>query len=82
MPGSTAMWSGALEIHLTMPEPQAQLHFTDTGLEYVVRYPVGLDSVAEVDTRVTRELLQLIEHDGDLKATVSGHPMIRTAVKG
>ncbi len=70
------------EIHLTMPEPQSQLHFTDTGLECVVRYPVGLDSVAEVDTRMTRELLQLIEHDGDLKETVSGHPMIRTAVKG
>ena len=54
-----------IEIHLTMPEPQAQLHFTDTGLECVVRYPVGLDSVAEVDTKNDRELLQLIEHDGD-----------------
>jgi small-conductance mechanosensitive channel len=70
------------EIQLTMPEPQSQLRFTDTGLECVVRYPVGLDSIAEVDTRMTREVLQLIEQDGDLKATVSGHPMIRTAVKG
>jgi small-conductance mechanosensitive channel len=71
-----------IEIPIKMPEPHAQLRFTDTGLEYVVRYPVGLDSVAEVDGRVTREVLQLTEHDEELKTTLSGHPLIRAAIKG
>jgi small-conductance mechanosensitive channel len=70
-----------IEIHIQVPEPQAQLQFTDTGLAYIIRYPVGLARVAEVDARVTREVLQLIESDGDLKATVTGQPTIRAAVK-
>jgi small-conductance mechanosensitive channel len=70
-----------IEITLKMPEPQGQLQFTETGLECVVRYPVELARVAEVDARVTRELLDLIENDADLKAIVSGHPLIRAAIK-
>jgi small-conductance mechanosensitive channel len=70
-----------IEIHLQVPEPHAQLQFTDAGLEYTIRYPVGLARVAEVDARVTRDLLQLIENDGDLKATISGHPTIRAAIR-
>lgn len=42
------------------PEPQVQLRFAATGVEAIVRYPVQLTLVAEIDERVSRELLAVI----------------------
>jgi len=39
-------------------QPKSRLHFTDSGLEVVIRYPVDLLHAAEIDDRVTRELLK------------------------
>jgi hypothetical protein len=66
---------------MKVPEPQGQLQYTDSGLEYVVRYPVGLHQVAEADEKITRKLLELLQQP-DLQASVSGLPKIRAAVKG
>ena len=70
-----------IDIQMKVPEPQGQLQYTDTGLEYVVRYPVGLHQVSEADERITRKLLELLQQP-DLQASVSGLPKIRAAVKG
>ena len=70
-----------IDIPLKVPEPHGQLQYTDTGLEYVVRYPVGLHQVSEADEKITRKLLELLQQP-DLQATVSGLPRIRAAVKG
>ncbi len=71
-----------IDIQMTVPEPHGQLQYTDTGLEYVVRYPVGLHQVAEADEKITRKLLELLQQYPDLQASVSGFPKIRAAVKG
>ena len=71
-----------IDIQMTVPEPHGQLQYTDTGLEYVVRYPVGLHQVAEADEKITRKLLELLQQQPDLQASVSGFPKIRAAVKG
>ena len=71
-----------IDIQMKVPQPHGQLQYTDTGLEYVVRYPVGLDQVAEADEKITRKLLQLLQQQPDLQASVSGFPRIRAAVKG
>ncbi len=42
------------------PAPQVQLRFSASGVEAVVRYPVQLDRAAEIDERVSRELLNVI----------------------
>lgn len=42
------------------PEPQVQLRFAATGVEAIVRYPVQLTLAAEIDERVSRELLAVI----------------------
>jgi small-conductance mechanosensitive channel len=42
------------------PEPQVQLRFSAEGVEALVRYPVQLDRAAEIDERVSRELLHVI----------------------
>jgi small-conductance mechanosensitive channel len=71
-----------IDIQMEVPQPHGQLQYTDTGLEYVVRYPVGLDQVSEADEKITRKLLALLEQQPDLQASVSGFPKIRAAVKG
>jgi small-conductance mechanosensitive channel len=39
--------------------PQVQLHFSPGGVEALVRYPVQLQHAAEIDERVSRELLNV-----------------------
>jgi small-conductance mechanosensitive channel len=70
-----------IDIQMKVPEAHGQLQYTDTGLEYVVRYPVGLHQVSEADEKITRKLLVLLQQP-DLQASVSGLPKIRAAVKG
>lgn len=41
-------------------QPQVQLHFSASGVEASVRYPVLLRHAAEIDERVSRELLNVI----------------------
>ena len=41
-------------------QPQVQLRFSAGGVEALVRYPVQLDRAAEIDERVSRELLNVI----------------------
>ena len=71
-----------IDIQVRLPEPHAQLQSSDTGLESVVRYPVGLDRVAEMDSKVIRKLIELMEQQPGLKEATSGFPKIRAAVRG
>jgi small-conductance mechanosensitive channel len=71
-----------IDIQMKVPKPHGQLQYTDAGLEYVVRYPVGLSQVSEVDQKITRKLLELLEQQPELQTSVSGFPRIRAAVKG
>lgn len=41
-------------------QPQVQLHFAAAGVEASVRYPVLLRHAAEIDERVSRELLNVV----------------------
>ena len=41
-------------------QPQVQLHFAAAGVKASVRYPVLLRHAAEIDERVSRELLNVI----------------------
>jgi hypothetical protein len=71
-----------IEFQLKVPEPHGQLQYSDAGLEYVVRYPVALRQVSEVDDKITRSLLEILQQQAELQASVSGLPRIRAAVKG
>jgi hypothetical protein len=42
------------------PQPQVRLRFSAEGVEAIVRYPVHLKYAAEIDERVSRELLRVI----------------------
>jgi small-conductance mechanosensitive channel len=71
----------SIEVQVRMPEPHGFLQYSDGGLEFVVRYPVGLDREMEVDGEVTRKLIELGQQP-DLKSTLVGFPKIRAAIKG
>ena len=59
---------------MKVPEPHGQLQYTDTGLEYVVRYPVGLHQVAEADEKITRKLLELLQQHPICKRVFRASP--------
>jgi small-conductance mechanosensitive channel len=42
------------------PIPQVQLHFSAAGVDALVRYPVQLQHEAEIDERVSKELMRVI----------------------
>jgi small-conductance mechanosensitive channel len=64
-----------------LPVPSGHIRLSDTGLEAVVRYPAEIRNMAEVDERVTAEVLGAIRADGILKKSVTAMPRIRAAVK-
>jgi len=71
-----------IEIQLKSPRPEAKLQLSDTGVEFVVRYPVDIRSASEIDDRVTRTVVDLMHDDTDLKSAIAGPPKIRAAIKG
>lgn len=52
-------------------QPQVQLRFSATGVEALVRYPVQPQHAAEIDERVSRELLHVVSAHGAAAARVS-----------
>jgi small-conductance mechanosensitive channel len=49
------------------PQPQVRLKFSASGVDAIVRYPVHLSHAAEIDERVSRELLNVIsDHDAGM----------------
>ncbi len=56
--------------------PTAHLRFTSTGAQLTLRFPVDLQHAAEIDERLTRELLQTLDHDPKLKGEGGATPAI------
>ncbi len=57
--------------------PKAQLRFTPSAVEVVIRYPVDRQQAAEIDERVSRELLKNLQREPKLKLVSSGSPGIQ-----
>ena len=69
-----------IDIPLKAPTPESRLQLVDAGLEVQVRYPVELRRESEVDEEVARKMLE-ISNEPDIKASVTGSPKIRAAVR-
>jgi small-conductance mechanosensitive channel len=67
-----------LSISVAEPRPSSQLHFTDSGLEMVIRFAVPLARAAEVDDRVTKALLDAVAREPRLKMAGAGKPTIES----
>ena len=55
-----AIQNAAAASAATDPRPQVQLRFSAAGVDALVRYPVLLTHAAEIDERVSREVLSVI----------------------
>ncbi len=55
-------------------QPTSRVYPTPSGLEVVIRYPVDLMHGAEIDDRVTRELLGAMDREPALKQAAGGKP--------
>jgi small-conductance mechanosensitive channel len=71
-----------LEIHLKSPKPDAKLQLADTGVEFIVRYPVDIRTASEIDDQMTRAVMDLMTSNQDLKNALNGAPKIRASIKG
>jgi hypothetical protein len=60
--------------------PKLELHLMPGGIEAVIRYPVDLQSAADIDARVSRELLAVL--DRDVTARGSDAPEIHVQTGG
>jgi small-conductance mechanosensitive channel len=68
-----------LHVQLATPKMQGRFRFVDSGLEFVVRYPVEMRRAAEIDDKITRALLDTIEHEPHLKLVATSPPKIQPA---
>jgi small-conductance mechanosensitive channel len=48
-------------------QPKVRLHYTGSGIEATVRYPVEIEKAAEIDDHLMRELLAAVEQEPRLK---------------
>jgi small-conductance mechanosensitive channel len=71
-----------IEIQFKSPKPEAKLQLAETGVEFVVRYPVDIRTASEIDDHVTRAVVDLVNSDPELKNAIAGAPKIRAAIKG
>lgn len=65
----------AIELH-----PRVRTHYTQSGIEAIVRYPADFQSVSEIDDAIMRELLAAIDKEPKLKLMGSTGPRLRTDV--
>jgi len=56
--------------------PKAQVRFTPSAIEVVIRFPVDRQQASEIDEHVTRELLRNLDHEPKLKLVNSVSPSI------
>ena len=70
------------EIQLKSPKPEAKLQLSETGVEFIVRYPVDIRTASEIDDQVTRAIVELVNKDEELKKAMASTPKIRAAIKG
>ncbi|PYY15318.1 MAG: hypothetical protein DMG61_07345 [Acidobacteria bacterium] len=66
-----------LNVRTVAPKPVSRLRLAQGGLEVVIRYPVELDNAAEIDDRITRELLAALGQEPRLRLVGSGTPNIQ-----
>ena len=71
-----------LNVSVAVPRPQSRVRLSQSGLEVVIRYPIELENAAEIDDKITRELLDALEQRPKLKLVGTGTPNIQPVSDG
>jgi hypothetical protein len=64
-----------IELH-----PRVRVHYTQAGIEAIVRYPADFQTAFEMDDAIMRELLAAVNQEPKLKLLNSSGPRVRTDI--
>jgi hypothetical protein len=62
--------------------PRVRVHYTQSGIEAIVRYPADPQNASEMDDAIMRELLAAVDKEPKLKLLGSAGPRLRTDITG
>jgi small-conductance mechanosensitive channel len=60
-------------------QPKVRLHYTASGIEAAVRYPVEIEKATDIDDHLMRELLSAVEQEPRLKLISAEMPTAKVA---
>jgi len=60
-------------------QPKVRLHYTASGIEAVVRYPVEIGKAAEIDDHIMRELMAALEREPKMKLVSAEIPIAKAS---
>ncbi len=74
-----ATFERATNVQLTASGPISRARFTDSGVEIIVRYPVEIQAMSEVDEQIILAVLHETQSQPPIKLAAGGFPKIVTA---
>ena len=68
-----------LSIRAEPPKPMCRLQFSEPAIELIVRYPVRIESAAETQDEVARQVVDTLGKEPSLRLKVQGTPNVEPA---
>jgi small-conductance mechanosensitive channel len=69
----------AVDVQLSVPRPESRVQFTDTGVQFTVRYPAEMKHASTTDDRVLKALSDAIATEPKFKFAPAGRPRVQLA---
>lgn len=69
----------SVDIHLSVPRPESRMQYTDTGIQFMVRYPVEMRNASDTDDRVLQALSDTITAEPKFQFAPGGRPRLQAA---
>jgi len=66
-----------IDVHLPVPQPASRVQFTDSGLQFTVRYPAEMKQASTTDERVLKALSDAIAAEPKFKFAPAGRPRLQ-----
>ena len=68
-----------VDVHLSVPRPESRMQYTDSGVQFTVRYPVEMRHASATDDRVLKALSDTITAEPKFKFAPGGRPRLQVA---
>jgi small-conductance mechanosensitive channel len=68
-----------LDVNLSVPRPESRMQYTDTGMQFTVRYPVEMRHASATDERVLKALSDVITAEPKFRFAPGGWPRLQVA---
>lgn len=75
-----AAFERSISIQTSAPQPVSRVHFTESGCEIFIRYPVEIQHASDIDARVINRVLEETENPPRLSLAPGGAPRIQPLV--